>query len=219
MAELSCRALLLDLGGVLVDSRAVVERTWRRWAALHGLDADALLRVAHGRRTRDTLREVAPHVDLDREVAWLDAAEERDLEGLVPVRGARRLVAALVPAQWAVVTSGHARLARLRLGAAGLPTPGVLVTGETVARGKPAPDGYLRAAAALGLGAAACVAIEDTPAGIAAGRAAGTRVVAVTTTHEAPDLAGADAVVEDLEALVVRVAEGELRVLWRDPAA
>src|ERR1700730_7080632 len=82
------RALLFDMDGVLVDSRAVVERTCRRWAALRDVDPDALLRIAHGRRTRDTVRLVAPHLSVAEEVAWLDGAEDEDLEGIVPVAGA-----------------------------------------------------------------------------------------------------------------------------------
>ena len=148
--SLPAAALLFDMDGVLVDSRAVVERTWRRWAARHGIDAEPLLRAAHGRRTRETLQEVAPHLATTEEVAWLDAAELADYEGLVAVPGAARLLAALAGIPWAVVTSAGPELARRRLGAAGLPLPPVLVSSDDVAHGKPAPDAYLLAAERLG---------------------------------------------------------------------
>ena len=51
-----CEAILFDLDGVLVDSTAVVVRTWREWAEDRDLDAERLLEVAHGRRTAETVR-------------------------------------------------------------------------------------------------------------------------------------------------------------------
>src|SRR5690349_16862888 len=75
-----------------------------------------------------------------------------------------------------------------RLALVGLPVPEVLVTGDDVERGKPDPEPYLRAAAALGVPAAQCVVVEDAPAGVLAGRRAGMTVLAVTTTHQAAEL-------------------------------
>jgi sugar-phosphatase len=207
-----CEALLLDLDGVLVDSRAVVERTWRRWAQEHGLDAGPLLEAAHGRRTRDTLKAVAPGVEIEREVRWLDAAELEDLDGLVAVAGAVELVLALPQHAWAVVTSCGLELARRRLARAGVPAPATLVTSEDVPRGKPAPDGYRLAAKRLGRAPASCVAVEDAPPGIAAAREAGATVVALATTHAAEVLADADVVIPDLRSLRLRTEAGGLIV-------
>lgn len=211
--EIRSKALLFDLDGVLVDSRAVVERTWRRWAQRHQMDVEPLLRVAHGRRTRDTLRAVAPHLDLDLEVAWLDAAELADLEGLVPVAGAGRLLAVLGASSWAVVTSCGRALARRRLEAVGLPVPPVLVTSEDVTRGKPAPDGYRLAAERLGSEPASCIAFEDAPPGVAAAREAGARVVALTTTHPPAQLENADVVIPDFGGVIVRSGTPWLAVM------
>lgn len=202
--ELHCSAFLFDLDGVLVDSRAVVERVCRAWAARLGIDPAALLRVAHGRRTRDTVRIVAPHVDPEREVAWIDNEELLDTEGLIEVPGARRFLESLGPGSWAVVTSCGRDLARLRLSTVGLPIPKVLVTSEDVAHGKPAPDCYQLGAKLLGHGPASCIVFEDAPPGIAAGRAAGARVVALRTTHPDADLGAAQAIVSDFTALRVR---------------
>ena len=193
--------VLADMDGTRVASTAVVVRHWRLFGARHGLDPEPFIVAGHGRRTSDTLSELAPGLDAHAEAAAIDAGEEADLDGLVAVPGAAELVAALPSAAWAVVTSAHRSLAIARLTAVGLPVPDVLVCGDEVSRGKPDPEGYLRAAALLGLDPGGCVVLEDVPAGIAAGRAAGALVVAVATTFPLADLRGADAVVADLRDL------------------
>ena len=205
-AVLHARVLLFDLDGVLADSTASVEMHWRRWATRHALDADALLRIVHGRRALDTIREVTPQLDAETELAWLVAAEAGDTAGVVAAPGAAALLARLPADGWAVVTSGVRAVAVARLRASDLPVPPVLVAADEIARGKPDPEGYLAAAARLGWPAAACVVLEDAPAGIAAARAAGMRCIALTTTHAAADVAGADLVVPSLAALRVSQA-------------
>lgn len=211
--EIRCSALLFDLDGVLVDSRAVVERVCRLWAARLGVETEALLRVAHGRRTRDTARIVAPHLDAESEAAWIDNQELQDTDGLVEVPGAVRFVTSLPDGMWAVVTSCGLDLARLRLSSVGLPIPSVLITSEDVKAGKPAPDCYRLGAQRLGVDPAACIVFEDAPPGIAAGLAAGARVVALRTTHPDADSAGVTAVISDYRALRVRQAGNNLVVL------
>jgi len=202
--EFRCKAFLFDLDGVLVDSRSVVERTWRRWAERHQLDPLPLLQVAHGRRARDTLCMVVPNLATDAEVEWLDATELADREELPAVPGAKELVSALPPDRWAIVTSCGRDLAHLRLGSAGLPISNVMIVAEEVKRGKPAPDGYRLGAERLGYAPSDCVVFEDAPAGIASARAAGARVVGVTTTHPAADLPGADATIADFRGIHIR---------------
>jgi sugar-phosphatase len=202
--QLHCSGFLFDLDGVLVDSRAVVERTCRRWAQRHQLDPEQVLRIAHGRRTRDTVKAVAPHLDLEREVEWLDSTELADVEGLSEVPGVRRFLASLEAGSWAVVTSCGRALARLRLTSVGLPIPEIVVTSDDVSQGKPAPDGYLLGAERLGRETAACLVFEDAPPGIAAGRGAGARVIALRTTHPDADFSGALAVIPDFTGLQVR---------------
>ena len=62
-----CGAILFDLDGVLMDSRVCVERHWTRWANGHGIDVAHVLAEAHGRRTADTIRAVAPSLDTEAE--------------------------------------------------------------------------------------------------------------------------------------------------------
>jgi sugar-phosphatase len=141
--------LLFDLDGVLVDSRACDERVWRSWAAQRGVDADAMIRAGQGRRASETLREIAPDLDVAAEAALLDAMEELETSGLQAAAGAASVLAQLAPDRWAIVTSASRRVARVRLVTAGLPIPAVFITGDQVQRGKPDPQGYLWAAASL----------------------------------------------------------------------
>lgn len=205
-------AILFDMDGVLVDSRPAIDRVRRRWARKVGLDEATVVALPHGRKTSDIIAALAPHLDVQAEVRWLDADEERDLEGITAIPGAARLLAALAPHEWAVVTSSGRTLAPRRLAAAGLPLPGTLITGDAVANGKPAPDGYLLGAARLGVRPDACVVAEDAPAGIEAGLAAMMRVIGVSTTYPRERLARASAIVGDLSEIVVERDGGALRL-------
>jgi sugar-phosphatase len=197
--------ILFDCDGVLVDSRELGERAWIAWATAHELDPAVVLDGIHGRRSVDTVaRFVAPEAVADA-VAELDALELAGAAETTAIPGAAELLPALPRDRWAVVTSAPPALARARLGAARLPLPAVLITGADVSAGKPAPDGYLAAAAALGVAASAAIVVEDTPAGIAAARAAGVR----TVVGVGPDAGAADVGVDDLSGLVWR--DGALR--------
>ena len=198
-------AILFDMDGTLVDSTTVVERNWRRFADRHGLDADSFLGQVHGIRSSDAIAVVAPWLDARVEADRLDAEEAHDVEGLRAVPGAAGLLHALPGDAWAVVTSAGRELARARLTAAGLQIPQVLVCSEDTTAGKPDPAGYLTASRLLGAAPADCLVIEDVPAGVAAGRAAGMPVVGITTTHPAAALA-ADACVRTLDELPAAAA-------------
>jgi sugar-phosphatase len=195
------RAVLSDLDGVLVDSAAVIEQTWRGFAARHGRDPDEVVAAGHGRRSIDLIRLVAPHLDAEAEAANVEREEIAQASGLRPLPGARELVDAVPAERFAIVTSGSRALATARLRAAGLPIPDVLVTAEEVDDGKPHPAGYLRAAELLGVDPAHSVVLEDAPAGVEAGRAAGMTVIAVLTTNDASALTRAHSRVRDLRAL------------------
>jgi mannitol-1-/sugar-/sorbitol-6-phosphatase len=210
----SCEAVLFDLDGVLVDSAEVVERTWRRWAGRHGLDPAEVIRTAHGRRTIETVRLLAPHLAADDEVATLAASESTETDGIHEVPGARELLESLPPRSWAVVTSGIRPVAELRLRHTHLPTPPVLVTADQVRHGKPHPEGFLTAAARLGVDPARCIVVEDAPPGIEAAHAAGMRAVAIASTYDPQALAAADAVVPVLASLqIARSSEDRLTIV------
>jgi sugar-phosphatase len=203
-AVFDCDAVLFDMDGTLVDSRQIVERMWARWADEHGLPLAQVMALAHGRRTLETMQMLAPHLATLEEAARLDELEGEEEGGETPISGAPELLAALPADRWALVTSAHRSLALRRLASVGLPTPAVLVGADDVAVGKPAPEGYLQAAARLGVDIHRCVVMEDTPAGTEAGRLAGARVIGLATTF--PAVPHAEVLIPDLRA--VRVEAG-----------
>jgi len=173
-------AFLFDMDGTMLDSSAVVERTWRAWANRHGINPDDLLESVHGVRSEDTIRRFGPvGIDVAKEAAWVLKAELSDVEGVVPIAGIKALVADLDPAAWAVVTSAPRALAALRIHSVGLPMPKTLIAAEDVKQGKPNPEGFLKAAARLGVPISECLVFEDSPAGVAAAKAAGAHVAIV----------------------------------------
>ena len=196
---LTCRGLLFDLDGVLIDSSANIERHWQNWGAQHGIDVSNVMQIAHGVRTVETMGRIAPHLDAEVEAAKFTAAEVLDTAGVVLIPGAQELLAGLPPGVWAIVTSAGRELAPARLGAVGLPAPAVLVTAEDVKNGKPHPEPYLAGARRLGLQPGDCLVVEDAPAGVQAGRAAGMRVLGVASTHAVSELDGCALVAERLQ--------------------
>lgn len=203
--RLECKAVLFDLDGVLVDSRAVVERTWKRWTERHGLTIPDIVARSHGRRSTDTLRDFVPEDAIAGEVAWLEQVELSDTEGLVAVPGAREALSALPDEVCAIVTSGGRELALMRLQFAQLPVPAILIASEDVRAGKPSPEGYALAARRLGHDPRECVVIEDTAPGISAGRAAGCAVIAVSTTFPPEALVAADRLIRTLDDVRIEI--------------
>lgn len=216
--ELVCDALLFDLDGVLIDSSACIERNWRAWAEPHGIDVAEIMKVAHGVRSVETIRQMAPHLDAEAEAARLTALEVADTNGVVAMPGAHTLLAALPADAWTIVTSGGTDLATARLRAVGLPIPAAMVTADHVTRGKPAPEPYLLGAQRLNIAPERCLVVEDAPAGIQAGRAAGIRVLGVASTHQPNELLeqGVTALADRLADLVVDThsVDSRLRLLW-----
>jgi sugar-phosphatase len=199
MTNIRCQAMFFDMDGVLVNSTDVVARVWRRWAIAHGFDPDAVVRAAHGRPSIDTVRDFLPHADSNAENLEVERQEIDDLEGVVAIPGAPELVSSLPANRWTVVTSATRPLAEVRLRAAGIPIVSTMITSGDIQRGKPDPEPYLKAAARLGYAPEDCVVVEDAPAGIRAGKAAGARVIAFPTTSNRAELeaAGADWVVRN----------------------
>ncbi len=178
--QLRTSALLFDMDGTLVDSTALVEATWSGFCSRHGLDLDQVLAYAHGRPTRETVRHFVADSETAIAETWrLVALEESETSGISAVPGAAALLDALPLGSWAVVTSAGRRLAEVRLTAAGLPVPATVVSADDVVRGKPHPEGYLRACAALGIPPESAVVFEDSAAGVRAGLDSGARTVVI----------------------------------------
>src|SRR5216683_1826211 len=209
MTTIECKGVLFDLDGVLADSTPAVARVWTVWANKHGFDPQETIRKAHGRPSLAAIRELLPEADHAAENAIVERMELEDTADVIALPGAVELLHALPANKWTVVTSCTRRLALVRLRAAGLPVPEKLVTSDDITNGKPHPEPFLNGAALLGLAPLDCVVFEDAPAGIRAGKAAGTRVIALQTT-ERDDLlrqAGADWIVANCSSVRVSVAE------------
>jgi len=209
-------AILFDIDGTLVDSTPAVVRSWRAWCDAHDVALDELLSVSHGRRSEDTISMFLPVERVAGAVAFLDNLELTDFDDIIALPAAAALLASLPPDRWAVVTSGNRELMRRRLAAAGLPIPEVMVAAEDVRAGKPDPQGYLLAASRLGLEPGRCLVVEDAPAGIGAGLAAGSPVLGVATSHPAGEITAAHAVVDDLGHVRVSGTAGGLVVVVND---
>jgi mannitol-1-/sugar-/sorbitol-6-phosphatase len=193
--HLPARGLLFDNDGVLVDSEPSVVRSWRRWAVEHDLDPDEVMAVVPGRRAADTVAVFVKPAQVEESTALVTRFELEDVAGTTAVPGAVELVRQLAGVPWAVVTSGVRELATARLRAAGIPLPEIVVTAEDVTAGKPDPQGYAAAADRLGVPCSDALVLEDSTSGIAAGQAAGCRVVGV---GEDALRTTADVVVRDL---------------------
>lgn len=194
MTQIECAGLLFDLDGVLINSTPAVARVWRRWAIEHGFNPEEVVARAHGRPSLTTVREYLPHADHEMENREVERREIEDLEGVVPLPGALDLLASLPEDRWTIVTSCTRPLAEVRIRVAGLPLPKKIITSNDITHGKPHPEPFLKGAAMLGFRPEECVVFEDVPAGVRAGKAAGARVIAFTTTVQPVALgeAGAD---------------------------
>jgi sugar-phosphatase len=213
MKAFDCAAILFDLDGVLVDSTGSVTRQWRRWAEEHDLNPQQVLEIAHGVRTIEIVRKLAPHLDAAAEVIRIEKREADDQEGVAVMPGAAKLLKAIPEGRWCVVTSGTRYLATARLKLANLPTPQVLVSADDVSKGKPDPEPYLMGAKLLGVNPAQCLVIEDAPAGIRAAHAGGMKAIGITGTYPASELQEADAVVQKLVQIKVGGVVGQILIV------
>ncbi|MGH9537356.1 MAG: HAD family hydrolase [Terriglobales bacterium] len=208
MQTFSCLAILFDLDGVLMDSTGSVTRQWSLWAREQNIDPQVVVEIAHGVRTIEVVRRLAPHLDAEAEVKRLEKREADDQEGVSVMPGAADLLKSIPQGRWCVVTSGTRYLATARLRLGQLPIPEVLVSADDVSRGKPDPQPYLMGAKLLGMNPAECLVIEDAPAGIRAAHAGGMKAIAITSTYPAPTLAEAEAVVQRLAQIRVDAVNG-----------
>lgn len=202
--------LLFDMDGVLVSSIGSVNRCWRRWAMHFNVPNAETYEVPHGRRAIDIVKELRPDIDPIEGLNFIEDMEIDDTGDLIVLPGVRSLLESLPPERWAIVTSATRRLLLGRLQAAGLPVPLRIISADMVEHGKPHPEPYQRGAALLGLTPAECIVVEDAPSGIEAGIAAGSRVLAVVTSHKISELQRAAWIVPSLEALTATASPAGL---------
>lgn len=198
------RGVLFDMDGTLIDSSGAVLRSWLRWCDEFGIEREALA-GSHGRTSINTINIVMadrPLAERAKAHARIREIELADTEGVVSLTGAHETFDLLdeLGVPHAIVTSCEEELAGARVAAAGLPRPTVVVTASDVSHGKPGPEPYELGASLIGLTPAQCLVIEDAPAGLVSGRAAGAGgLIAVLGTTPVDVLARhAHAVVESV---------------------
>ena len=200
-------ALIFDLDGVLVDSEPVHWRASHRLFAPHELTMEeyepfvglaiepymawALERFGLDATVEELIERYAESVTAEIESAPIPALDgARELIAAARERGLRVGLASQSIAEWVHPTLRAANLDG---------SFDVVVTGDDVERPKPQPDIYLHTARLLGVAPGACLAIEDSPAGVQSAAAAGMRVVqSRQASSAAPPQAGAHVVVGSL---------------------
>ena len=205
MPKISCKALLFDMDGVLVDSTPAVTRVWSQWARERGFDPQKIVHRVHGRPSLTSIREFLPDADHEAENREIERREILDVDGVVPLPGVLDFLASLPSDRWTIVTSGTKPLADVRIRAAHISPPARFITAQDITIGKPDPEPYLKGAALLGFAAKDCVVVEDASAGVRSAKAAGARVIAVQTTETNDHLIelGANWIVKDCSALTL----------------
>ena len=206
--QVTCKAILFDMDGILISSLGSVERSWTKWAALRGIEPAYAIKIAHGCRSIETVAKLRPDLDAEEENRFIEQMEIDDTEGIEALPGALALLRSLPPDRWTVVTSATAPLARVRLAAGGIPIPKQIVAAEDVAEGKPNPAPYLAGARLLGFAPSECIVFEDAESGSKAGRAAGCTVIATTFSHSIEQLSAAHYLVPDLTRVTAENIQG-----------
>lgn len=210
--QIEAEAFLFDMDGVLISSLGSAVRCWRRWAAIYGIPDAENFELPHGVPARDIIRQLRPDVDGDAALRVIEDLEIEDVSDLRVLPGVAALLASLPLERWTIVTSCTRRLADARLAAAGLPLPKQMITADMVTRGKPDPEPYRRGAEVLGFAPADCIVVEDAASGVAAGAAAGCRVLALLSSTPASELQAATWIATSLDGVMASVAEGSLRI-------
>lgn len=215
--ELTFDGFLFDMDGTIIDSTEAVVKHWESIGNDIGVDPEVILETSHGRRSIDVLKILAPE-----KANWEFV---QHMEGLLPknyghiaveIPGARTMLDDIIAlsGRWAIVTSGTVPLVTGWLKARSLPQPNAdhLITAESVKNGKPDPACYRLGRSRLGLDdeAAQVLVLEDSPAGIRAGKDAGCKVLGLVTSHTIEQVVAADPdwVVRDLESVKVVRSEG-----------
>jgi len=217
-------AILFDMDGTLVDSKAGVEGAWEVFAASYPhIDVHQILSSSHGVRTIENLRihcGITDPEELEKEAerfekAIVTSSTANGRPGILLLPGVKAAMDELASARslptpkWAICTSATRYYASTALSVAGVPVPDVFVVAEDVERGKPYPDPYLLGAEKCGVKPENCVVFEDAPAGVRSGQAAGCKTVGLLTSHTRQQMEAAkpDFLVQDMSCVTFKLTE------------
>jgi len=209
------------LDGTLIDSTPGVLKAWDTFAKDYSFDAEKVAHASHGRRLYDTLKEFCRLNDDDKLQAEIVRFESEVIEGgPVVLPGALSLLDKLAHETaigWTVVTSATNIFAPRALERCAIPLPPAgYITSNDVAKGKPHPDPYLAGAKLCGVAPSNCLVVEDAPSGLKAGRAAGSKTLAVCTSHTRQVIISSgvnpDYIVKDLTKVSTRWMDGKIEV-------
>lgn len=210
----SLHAVIWDLDGVIIDSAEAHRQAWQRLAQEEGIQlSDADFWATFGKRNDDIIPVIWGPQPPERVQALADRKEAyfRELirKTAAPLPGSIELLRGLHEAGFLQALASSAPIENIQLISEVLGLRQyftALVSGETVARGKPAPDIFLKAAQELGIDPGQCLVIEDAVAGVQAAHAAGMRCIAVAGNRDLPGLRQAELMVKSLtEVEVARV--------------
>ncbi|HEX8226302.1 MAG TPA: HAD family phosphatase [Candidatus Saccharimonadales bacterium] len=202
------KAALFDLDGVIIDSEPLHMAAFKSTLSAHGyqLSDTDYTEYFEGRSDEDGFRlyfsSMNKSVDLSSFMAdKADAYLAISAHQLIPYHGIQPLIkdlSAHIPV--ALVTGSLRSEAETALDICGVRACfKTIVAADDVSNGKPDPEGYFKAASAVGVNPSECVVIEDSPSGVHAAKTAGMHCIAVTTTHLPSQLAQADQVVDRLD--------------------
>lgn len=209
-------AILFDMDGTLIDSTAAVERSWLVWATEEGIDPQHIFRIGHGQPAANLVASSVPPERVAASLQRLTSLEENDTTGVVVLPGVLPLLDSLQTSKWAIVTSSTRTLAYIRLAASGVTAPPVVVSFDDVDQGKPDPEPFLKGARALGVDPSRCLVVEDSLAGLQAGRLAGCTTLAISGTHSSSHLTEyADAVIHSFEDLIFVTGDTGIKLVSR----
>ncbi|KAL7927641.1 HAD-like domain-containing protein [Trichoderma austrokoningii] len=213
--EVAFSGFLFDMDGTIIDSTPAVIKHWHAVGEEIGVAPEVILETSHGRRSIDILKILAPEKANWEYVTKMEAELPKHYaDDVVEIPGARPLLSSIISHAfpWAIVTSGTQPLVRGWLKRLSLGTPEHLISAESVENGKPDPTCYRIGLERLALQhqAGEVLVLEDSPAGIRAGKAAGCKVLGLVTSHTVEQVVGAepDWVVKDLESVRVVKLEG-----------
>ena len=203
-------AVIFDMDGVIVDSnpyhKIALEKFCRQYG--HELSEQQLREKIYGRTNKDWLTNLFGRMEEKKLLAYADEKEGifRELynDDIVPLKGLRGFLDLLDQHQIprAIATSAPRANVDFTLSKTGLTKYFPVILDDTfVSKGKPDPEIYLKAAAALSLPNGRCIVLEDSISGVQAGKSAGSKVVGVLTTHTAAELSDTDQVINNFEGL------------------